>query len=81
MLEVLFVMPGSQAGNGVSCRGSHLCWEGCNVLGMSELFKKALKDCNMVKYQLLAVKESKAADLLCYMVEKNCSQISVYKIS
>ena len=61
-------MPGSQAGNGVSCGGSRLDWEGCNVLGMSELFKKILKNRNTV--ELLAVKDSKAEDLLCYTVEK-----------
>lgn len=63
-------MLGSQAGNGISCEGSHLYWEGCNVLGMSELFKKILKNHSMVKRQFLAAKGSKAEDLLCYMAEK-----------
>lgn len=40
------------------------------VLGMSELFKEILKNQNMVKHQLLTVKDSRAEDLLCYTVEK-----------
>lgn len=73
-------MPESQAGNGISCKGSHLYWEGCNVLGMSELFK-IWKNRSMVIHHFLAVTGSKAEDLLCYMAEKNCSQISAYKTS
>lgn len=81
MFEVLFVMLGSQAGSGISCRGSHLYWEGCNVLGMSELLKKILKNGNAVKHLLLAVKESKAENMLCHVVEKIVITSLEYKIS
>lgn len=56
MLDV----PGSQAGNGRYCGGNHLGNEGRNVLGISELFKRILKNQNMAKRQLLALKGSKA---------------------
>lgn len=57
---MVFDVPGSQAGNGRYCGGNHLGNEGCNVLGISELFKKILKNQNMAKHQLLAIKGSKA---------------------
>lgn len=81
MFEVLFVMPGSQTGNGMSCRGNHLYWEGCNVLGMSELLKKILKNGNSGKHLSLAVKESKTENTLCHTVEKNVVTPLEYKIS
>lgn len=80
MFEVLLVMPGSQEGSGISCRGSHLHWEGCNVLGMSELLKKILKKSNAVKHVLLAIKESKAENMLCHMAEKIVVTSLEYKI-
>lgn len=81
MFEVLFVMPGSQAGSGISCRGIHLRWDGCNVLGMSELLKKILKNSNAVKHLLLAVEENKAENMLCHVAEKMLVTSLEYQIS
>lgn len=40
------------------------------MLGKTELLKKILKNGNAVKHVLLVVKESKAENMLCHMVEK-----------
>lgn len=81
MFEVLFVIPGSQTGTGISCRRNHLYWDGCNVLGMSELLKKILKNGNSGKHLLLAVKESKTENMPCHMVEKIVVTPLEYNIS
>lgn len=57
---MLFDVTGSQGGNGRYCGGNHLDGVDCDVLGIRDLFKKILKNQNMVKYQLLTVKDSKA---------------------